>query len=230
MFTARIIFFRLHESPRYLVSAGRHQEALESLQLIARFNGDDLALRLADVQDVFVASPVGDDDGHRRSSTHSNRSASPPTRPGRHPTRMTSETGLFNGAPVTGYESINGSPEDEEGERKSEDAAQHPPSPPRRARSAPQLRPHSHRMSTASSMKLHEVEGFCCGWLPGVLRRPLVGWLDRISVVLDDEWRRTTVLVWCAWFSMSLGVWPSPLLIDSLVHMLTAQCESFHDV
>ncbi|KAH7924538.1 MFS general substrate transporter [Leucogyrophana mollusca] len=51
MFLARIVFFRLHESPRFLVHAGRHQEALESLQLISRFNGSEIPLDLEDVDD-----------------------------------------------------------------------------------------------------------------------------------------------------------------------------------
>jgi len=61
MFLARIVFFRLHESPRYLVHAGREQEALESLQLIARFNGDDLDLVLDDVQDHAPAAQLGEE-------------------------------------------------------------------------------------------------------------------------------------------------------------------------
>ncbi|KAJ7464707.1 MFS general substrate transporter [Mycena galericulata] len=68
MFVARIVFFRLHESPRFLVHAGRPHEALEALQLIARFNGaPGLAgeLELADVDDTVtartaVASPQED--------------------------------------------------------------------------------------------------------------------------------------------------------------------------
>ncbi|KIM89212.1 hypothetical protein PILCRDRAFT_813136 [Piloderma croceum F 1598] len=77
MFLARIVFFRLHESPRYLVHAGRAQEALESLQLISRFNGSELPLDLDDVDDnrpppcdtavpVLTNSPVDE----RRNLTH----------------------------------------------------------------------------------------------------------------------------------------------------------------
>ena len=51
MFLGRIVFFRLDESPRYLVHAGRKQDALESLQMISRFNGSELALDLDDVED-----------------------------------------------------------------------------------------------------------------------------------------------------------------------------------
>jgi hypothetical protein len=63
MFLARIVFFRLHESPRYLVHAGRPQEAIESLQMISRFNGSDLSLELEDVEDHHkpaIESPVQD--------------------------------------------------------------------------------------------------------------------------------------------------------------------------
>ncbi|KAI0789718.1 major facilitator superfamily domain-containing protein [Abortiporus biennis] len=51
MFLARIVFFRLHESPRYLVHAGRPEEAIVSLQMISKFNGSELSLGLEDVAD-----------------------------------------------------------------------------------------------------------------------------------------------------------------------------------
>lgn len=63
MFLARIVFFRLHESPRYLVHAGRPLEAIESLQLISRFNGSNLSLDIGDVDDhqqPITASPTVD--------------------------------------------------------------------------------------------------------------------------------------------------------------------------
>lgn len=53
MTALRVIFFRLYESPRYLVAAGRPTEAIESLQLISRFNGEELDLSLRDVRDYF---------------------------------------------------------------------------------------------------------------------------------------------------------------------------------
>ncbi|EGO19340.1 hypothetical protein SERLADRAFT_418566 [Serpula lacrymans var. lacrymans S7.9] len=58
MFLARMVFFRLHESPRYLVHAGRHQEALESLQMISRFNGSEIPLDLDDVNDHHPTSAI----------------------------------------------------------------------------------------------------------------------------------------------------------------------------
>lgn len=67
MFLARIVFFRLHESPRYLVSAGRPEEALVSLRKISRFNGSELSLYLHDVDNSPMAHPVpaGDADDAR---------------------------------------------------------------------------------------------------------------------------------------------------------------------
>lgn len=49
----RVIFFRLYESPRFLVAAGRPAEAMENLQLISKFNGEELDLSLRDVRDHF---------------------------------------------------------------------------------------------------------------------------------------------------------------------------------
>lgn len=59
MTALRVIFFRLYESPRYLVAAGRASEAMENLQLISRFNGEELDLSLRDVRDHLgtVKSP-----------------------------------------------------------------------------------------------------------------------------------------------------------------------------
>lgn len=51
MFLARILFFGLHESPRYLVHAGKKEEAALVLAKIAKFNGDELRITVADVND-----------------------------------------------------------------------------------------------------------------------------------------------------------------------------------
>lgn len=51
MFLARILFFRLHESPRFLVHTGREVEAAIALTDIAKFNGSRLQITVADVKD-----------------------------------------------------------------------------------------------------------------------------------------------------------------------------------
>lgn len=48
---SRLVFFRLFESPKFLVSAGRHEEARSVLQRIAAYNGTPQKVRLSDVND-----------------------------------------------------------------------------------------------------------------------------------------------------------------------------------
>ncbi|PVG04167.1 MFS general substrate transporter [Serendipita vermifera] len=51
MFLARILFSHLHESPRFLVHVGRNKEAAVALSEIAKYNGDEMRVALADVDD-----------------------------------------------------------------------------------------------------------------------------------------------------------------------------------
>lgn len=56
---ARVVFFRLLESPKYLVHAGRAQEAREILQQIQDFNGGEaIPIRIQDVYDRSFAGPT----------------------------------------------------------------------------------------------------------------------------------------------------------------------------
>ena len=63
MFLARILFFRLHASPRYLVHAGCHQEALENLQSISCFNGSGISLELEDICDRCPSPSIPETNG-----------------------------------------------------------------------------------------------------------------------------------------------------------------------
>jgi hypothetical protein len=58
MFVCRVFLFRLHESPRYLVHAGRHEEAVYALQQITKINGLSIELGLTDVDDCTVGLPL----------------------------------------------------------------------------------------------------------------------------------------------------------------------------
>lgn len=59
MFLARVVLFRLHESPRYLVHAGRKEEAAIALAGIAKFNGDDdFEISVSDVEDDEAYEPA----------------------------------------------------------------------------------------------------------------------------------------------------------------------------
>ncbi|KAE9403218.1 MFS general substrate transporter [Gymnopus androsaceus JB14] len=252
MFLARMVFFRLHESPRFLVHAGRHQEALESLQMISKFNGSNLSLALEDVDDQrpqTVSSPrrVSRDDIQnqdrdedstpflqRKSSTeievaeninigsppeiesrdsetifdagvtHYSSTGESSTPLGAHvfatpttefnlPASLMQESSRIPDSNLVGPSATAGQPS-----HISVDVVD--PIPQRRPRL--QSRRQSQRLSRrASSMYEKKV----CSMLPHWLRRPLWGWWDRVMMALAPEWLRTTVLVWAAWWGMSLA-------------------------
>ncbi|KAG1723017.1 major facilitator superfamily domain-containing protein [Suillus paluster] len=229
MFLARMVFFRLHESPRYLVHAGRHQEALESLQLISRFNGSELPLELEDVDDrpppiSEVHAPTGE-----RVPFLPNSSSQDP--------RTDGET-LFDAADNSSTSSDpNGTKVYQSMDEASHDAldghlfitpvgevpprgqslarGHHSRSPSRDSESdakdhfsIPQPRPRPRQGTThtrTTSVVSFEMKQRVGSVLPRWVRRPLLAWLDRVGMVLAPEWFRTTVLVWGVWFFMSLA-------------------------
>lgn len=235
MFVARILFFRLYESPRYLVHAGRHEEALESLQLISRFNGRELPLQLSDVADDMPSPRVGetapflpatpadpgfvkqDDQGEDASENLESPEDPHTRRPGQR-TRMASDTGLFEGAETKTYGSQDVSPAGEglnplervaSPDAETGDGQLSPTTAHAQATSSRLQRPSTRRRSVLSTTSrrssFYEAERKIYLALPRAVRKPLQAWLDRMALVLAPEWRRTTILVWCAWFSMALG-------------------------
>ena len=76
MFIARIVFFKLHESPRYLVHAGRHEEAAEALQMISKYNGSERQFAVEDVEDTVAPSPSPNADASKASSAPSTSGSS----------------------------------------------------------------------------------------------------------------------------------------------------------
>ncbi|KAH9020563.1 MFS general substrate transporter [Lactarius deliciosus] len=234
MFIARIVFFRLHESPRYLVHAGRPQDALESLQMISRFNGSELEL------DSRTSTPLFDADGEV-SDSPKDLAAPPPTNASM-PLSPSPPEGTENAPPVKDYAAM--------GESDAPLAAHAPIQTSERYAFSYQITPESRR-STFPSVTLpprsrsrplaEEEEGLIDGtpvpprprpprvqrpradtrssvrsslyevadraWfaLPRGIRRPMRAWFSRFSMVLAPEWRRTTVLVWGAWWGMSLA-------------------------
>src|SRR6202000_2251881 len=51
-FFARFVFFRLRESPRYLIGQGRYQEAIDVLNDVAKYNGTPQRLTVEDLLQV----------------------------------------------------------------------------------------------------------------------------------------------------------------------------------
>jgi hypothetical protein len=260
MFLGRIVFFRLHESPRYLVHAGRKQDALESLQMISRFNGSELALDLDDVEDHIRVPPshhhVSDSAFLTENGLSSTRlfsadseitssptdikvpspmvhagtplSSSPPD--GTESTPLTKDYSATGGseAPLSAYAVVSGTTERRSFPYHSTPSAGRtsfhdvPPSPkeeevptedfyaiPRaRSRSRSSRLPARHpRRDTISSVRssLYDAADRAYWALPRRIRRPVRAWLSRFAMVLEPEWRRTTLLVWVTWWGIMLG-------------------------
>ncbi|KAH9959805.1 major facilitator superfamily domain-containing protein [Russula dissimulans] len=247
MFLARMVFFRLHESPRYLVHAGRPQDALESLQMISKFNGSELELDLGDVEDRIrvpahlpnsgirtengpPSSLLFDADAQISSSpidikTPSSQvhagtplSSSPPRGAGRgesSPLIKDYSATAGSGTPLAAAErhsipySTTGrnSFQDIHSPKAEEDTADDidvVPAYQRRPSRRSDGRP---RRDTFSSVRssLYEAADHAYWTLPRSIRRPLRAWLSRFKIVLEPEWRRTTLLVWGAWCGTSLA-------------------------
>jgi hypothetical protein len=215
MFIARVLFFKLYESPRYLVNAGRQQDAVHALRKIAQYNGHTANIDLADVQDELVSESEGVAFLGRKDHPSTDESTLSPPRP-RHPSRTASSTGLFDGPEVKGYESAThtpptgaGSPPVSEPHQgilpvASVDDYDVPPARPRPARPTVQ-RQLSQRASMMASQSSYRGDSRMSNFLPAPARAPLDAWLERVYLVLAPEWRRTTILVWITWWAMSFG-------------------------
>ncbi len=255
MFLGRIVFFRLHESPRYLVHAGRKQDALESLQMISRFNGSELELDLEDVEDhIRVPSHLPDSVYPTENGPPSSRlfdvdaeilsspteikgsstlahagtplSSTPPDGAEGTSSKDYSATG-GSGAPLAAYAVVSSATERRSFVYQSTPVEQTPfpdvpPSPkeeeiptentyvvprPRSRSRSSRVTGGPRRRDTISSVRssFYEAADRAYWALPRSIRRPMRAWLSRFVMVLEPEWRRTTVLVWGAWWGIMLG-------------------------
>ncbi|PPQ80443.1 hypothetical protein CVT25_001770 [Psilocybe cyanescens] len=229
MFAARMVFFRLHESPRFLVHAGRPQDAIRSLQLISKFNGSNLSIELDDVRDHLHASETMDADpesqkGRARATSRTifdasiiedgPISSSPPKA-----SSMDSNGSATRPALVTAYSST-GETQMLDSHSFATPVTENFPVIPSPVTSEPTLKDAPttavnerdedlasiprRRLSNASR-RSSVYEQKVCRSLPRWLRRPLWAWWDHVRMVLAPEWLRTTILVWTAWCAMSLA-------------------------
>lgn len=256
MFLGRIVFFRLHESPRYLVHAGRKQDALESLQMISKFNGSELALELEDVEDhirvppshlprsafstgnslpsprlfnvdsEILSSPT---DIKRASTSHAGTPLSSTPPDATEGTPLTKDYCATGGseAPLAAYAGDSAAERRSYSYRPTPDARRTsfydlPPSPkeeevptedpyvmprPRSRSRSSRVGARLPRRDTVSSVRssLYEAADRAYWALPRSVRRPARAWLARFMMVLEPEWRRTTLLVWITWWGTMLA-------------------------
>ena len=236
MFFARIVFFRLHESPRYLVHAGRHQEAVESLQLISKFNGSELSLGLEDVRDHHEPHEAGPARERRTSVTvfeaPSNRS-SQESSSSRSLRGQASREGLRSGeSSPPDYNSIGGpnvplnghvfqtpptlhAPLVHEDHFKDAPSRATTPSPVSHVHADVQRqmrRREASQASRISSSTVSSIKSKAYWKIPRWIRRPMSAWADRVAMVLTPEWLKTTLIVWTVWLLMSFGEYPTSCL------------------
>ncbi|CAE6455173.1 unnamed protein product [Rhizoctonia solani] len=240
MFVLRIIFFRLYESPRYLVSAGRSGEAVAALQSIEDYNmkfgrssRSRFVITLADVCDAkpsamfteegVVFDAAEDEEAPRPSSRGSNEERKSQ---GSDSGKEDDRSQALAQQPIDrlDYRSTSQSPEGAVGQGWSfhtpmpshidqdtyfehkppadthdESEASTPGSSRPRSSSRLSRLPRPHRRARSTSSVYVERN------LPSTVARPISAWLDRVSMLFTPEWRLTTILVWCAWWGMSLG-------------------------
>jgi hypothetical protein len=210
MFLARIVFFRLYESPRYLVHAGRPHDAVKSLQLISKFNGSELPIELADVRDHYCSSDESWSAMHTRVSSVTIFDANVIED---RPSVLSNAGGVTRSARselVTVYDStgradvFSGLTTEPESMIKDDllEILEQPLLNSRR-----EERPGRRRgISTTSSKRSSVYEDRLYRVTPRWLRKALVNWWSRVMMVLAPEWLRTTLLVWASWCTMALGV------------------------
>ncbi|KAF8610322.1 MFS general substrate transporter [Ceratobasidium sp. AG-I] len=242
MFTLRIIFFKLYESPRYLVAAGRKADAVSALQSIEDYNQKHtrqparvrFVITLADVCDIepsamqsdegvvfdiddeesaLVSAPQPlcstDEDKVQNSGSDKDRGRSEALSEqledridyratDNSPEGIVGEWSFHTPAPLHADESSYF-----EGKHGSESVNQSEASSPTTSRSRsgsrlPRVRRPPMQPRPRSSIYVEQT-------LPSGIGRPIAVWLDRVGMLFTPKWRLTTILVWCAWWGMSLA-------------------------
>ncbi|WWD21884.1 hypothetical protein CI109_106372 [Kwoniella shandongensis] len=220
---ARWFLFRLQESPRYLVSTGRQQEAVVALQHIADYNDRPIDIQHADVQ-VEPTSPVeasssrkylpsAEDEGEESplpglsNGERGDNSADIDTRyggigqgPPRTPRKYTIRTGSAFYAPST----PGILEQDEEDENRFEEAFAAQREERDRllfdSETANTEGEGKHLKGEAGGIDSHD----SASWRD----KPLAwweSWREQINKLFVPKWRRTVILMWIIWGSMSFA-------------------------
>jgi hypothetical protein len=176
MFVCRIIFFRLYESPRWLVHAGRKEDAVETLSQIAKYNGQETDFTIDDVHDESEIETT-----LRREARHSIEArpllTSSVTEDRTTPTSTPTLSQYFN--PPSRHRSH---------------------SRPHRSTST-----YSRYSAYSTHNNSSYIPYKALTYLPRWLRRPLQHWLNRFEQLTAKEWRERVWLIWGVWCTMSLA-------------------------
>ncbi|KAJ9476956.1 putative metabolite transport protein [Pseudozyma hubeiensis] len=208
--SARVVFFRLLESPKYLVHSGRPQEARDILQRIHRYNGGaTISLRIQDVVDDSGSDRrrAGED---MESSQHSMH---------QHPSRNSTGVSQKRTDVAANDQRLQDSyTEDEDDEADiSGQAATRPllgdatalADETDDARKSDQYDTSVHIRNDGSAIS--QPSSFnrdlppSLSWLPKSWHPSAADLASRYSEMFSPEWKRTTILIWIIWGGMSYG-------------------------
>lgn len=194
---ARWFLFKLQESPRYLVSNGREREAILALQTIADFNDHTINIQRADVQSrecsaiepstrrSSFASPSRDEEGISYGGVESDTERKMKNQPVRSGSSFykEDEDDMFERSfiPTEGQieEEREGLMEGESVDNDEVDAD----------------------MSSRSNDRFK-------AQIDGWKKAPVVwwkSWIAQMAKLFVPQWRRTVILMWIIWGSMSYG-------------------------
>ncbi|OWZ53581.1 membrane transporter [Cryptococcus neoformans 125.91] len=207
---ARWFLFKLQESPRYLVSNGREREAIVALQTIADFNDHTINIQRADVQSrecsavepstrrSSFASPSRDEDGVSYGGVESDTERKMKSQPVRKGSSFykEDEDDVFERS----FIQTEGLEEEREGLMEGESVDNDGVDAD---------------MSNRSNDRLKTQVN---GWK----KTPVVwwkSWIAQMAKLFVPQWRRTVILMWIIWGSMSyaytmFNVW-LPAVLES---------------
>ncbi|GAA5953174.1 hypothetical protein JCM3765_007432 [Sporobolomyces pararoseus] len=175
MFLARVLFFKLHESAKFLVASKRAPAAVVSLQKISKFNGTKSTWALNDVIDE-VSSTNSRGDGSIRGVEEDQSVSTTEDQHSYSPSRSPSINSIaYSQAPLL----------DDNSDIESSDFSSY--APPEFARQTNPQRPE------------------WINKLPRSWRSAATDYSARVQDLLEGKWRRTTLFIWAIWTLASAG-------------------------
>lgn len=186
---ARLVFFTLFESPKYLVSAGKHEEARSVLQRIAAFNGDPKRVKLSDVCDRNEPQSTSSRPNRTRSTfipDHDNSRGSNTLQQA----RVSLEWSNGHDQEREGLMANTEEDEDTETQQRRHSFGGHE---------------HQHDSEWQANRQSHTKWSKTMQLLPESWRPSVAESASRYTDLFTPYWRKTTILVWSIWTIFTLA-------------------------